>query len=240
MQETARLRDHLYFAADATAAQALGVSRMSVQRYKREIEREPGLVVRTQGPFRKTVCYRILRRPVTQRTSCQPKTSRAVCGPRYVRGPRCSGRAASGRRRKLVEKHPEKITDQGVVRANGAVTPFNAGDAVAAAVNVCQADGIPLAPSIRARMGKGAKALLESNFPPAVVVSACVVAIRTGWFGSVESIGQEIAVAKAGKRIRRDQYQQALDQTAFHMATSDSAVWAAVRQGNALHEGRTS
>lgn len=232
------MRDHLYFAADTTAAEALGVSRMSIQRYKREIERESDLVVRTQGPFRKTVCYRILRRPVTERTSCQPRTTRAVCSPRYVRGPRCSGRAASGRRRRLVERHPEKIAN-GVQRANGSVTPFNAADAVAAAVDVSRDKGYPLAPAIRARLGKGAKALLSADFPPAVVVSACVIAIRTGWFGSVESIGQEILVAKAGDRINRQQFQQALDQTTHQINTADSPVWQAMRE-DALRRAKES
>jgi hypothetical protein len=94
-----------------------------------------------------------------------------------------------------MEKHPEKIT-QGVERRDGSVTPFNAGDAIAAVVDVCREKRIPLAPSIRARLGKGAKALIEADFPPEIVVSACVVAVRTGWFGSVESIAQEIVVAK--------------------------------------------
>jgi hypothetical protein len=128
-----------------------------------------------------------------------------------------------------VERHPEKLSE-GVVRRNGEVTPWNAGDAVAATVDFCRTRGIPLAPSIRARLGKAAKALLESDFPPNVVVASCVVAIRTGWFGSVETIAQEMAVAQAGERMTRQAYVQAMHETSREMEHSESEVWKTLRE----------
>jgi hypothetical protein len=128
-----------------------------------------------------------------------------------------------------MENHPEKLSE-GVMRRNGETTPWNAGDAVAATVDFCRIRGIPLAPSIRARLGKAAKALLESDFPPQVVVASCVVAIRTGWFGSVESIAQEMVVAQAGERWTRQSYQRAMHETSREMERSESGVGKALRE----------
>jgi hypothetical protein len=128
-----------------------------------------------------------------------------------------------------MERHPERI--DGVVRADGSVTPLNAGDVVAAAVDVCRDTGIPLAPQVKARLGRSAKALLEAEFPPTTVVSACVVAIRTGWYGSVETIAQEMVVAQAGQRITREDFRRALDQTSHKIRTADTPIWEALRKG---------
>lgn len=134
-----------------------------------------------------------------------------------------------------MERHPERLTD-GVVRANGTVTPWNAGDAVAATVDACRAMGIPVAPSIKARLGKAAKSLLECGFDPQTVVAASVLAIETGWFGSVESIAQELVVAAAGQRRSRNEYQRALSEVNAHLATSDSVVWQTMREEIARRE----
>lgn len=128
-----------------------------------------------------------------------------------------------------MEKHPERL-GEGVVRKSGEITPFNAGDAVAATVDVCREMGIPVAPSIKARLGKGAKGLLESGFDPKIVCAAMVIAIRTGWFGSVESIAQEMVVATAGGRMARSEYQRALAETSTKLAHSESRVWQTMRE----------
>lgn len=129
-----------------------------------------------------------------------------------------------------MEKHPEKIGNEGVVRRSGEVTPFNAGDAIAAVNDIFRMQGIPLAPSVRARLGKGSKALIEAEFPPRIVVAACVVAIQTGWFGSVETIAQEMMVASMGGKKSRKDFQQALEETSRRIETSDSHVWKLMRE----------
>lgn len=142
-----------------------------------------------------------------------------------------------------MERHPERLTN-GVVRKNGEATPFNAGDAVAATVDLCRGMGIPVAPSIKARLGKGAKGLLECGFDPQIVCTSMVLAIEMGWFGSVESIAQELVVARAGRRRSKDEYQRALAETSAKLAHSESAVWQTMRdemarraEKEAIHEG---
>lgn len=127
-----------------------------------------------------------------------------------------------------MEQHPEKLSD-GLVRKSGEVTPFNAGDAIAATADVFNLQGVPLAPSIRARLGKGAKALLDASFPPQIVVAACVVAVRTGWFGSVESIAQEMVVAGSGQKATRDEYRTALAEVSEGIKREKSRVWQIMR-----------
>lgn len=128
-----------------------------------------------------------------------------------------------------MEQHPDVIQN-GIVRKSGQVTPFNAGDAVGAAVDVCADMGFPVAPSVKARIGKGAKGLIDAGFDPQVVTSAMVVAIRTGWFGSVETIAQEMVVAGSGSRIGRAEYQQVLAVTAARISKADSPVWQTMRE----------
>jgi hypothetical protein len=76
-----------------------------------------------------------------------------------------------------MEKHPEKIAATGVVRADGSVTPFNAGDAVAAVVEMY---ALPMLPSWKARLGKDAKILLDAGFAPNAVVLAMLTAVQMG------------------------------------------------------------
>ena len=128
-----------------------------------------------------------------------------------------------------MEQHPEVI-QQGIERASGERTPFNAGDAVGAAVDVCTDLGFPVAPSVKARIGKGAKALIGAGFDPQIVTSAMVIAIRTGWFGSVETIAQEMVVAQAGSRIGRSEYQQVLAATSTRISKAESPVWQTMRE----------
>lgn len=128
-----------------------------------------------------------------------------------------------------MEQHPDVIHD-GIVRKSGEVTPFNAGDAVAATVDVCKALGFPVAPQIKARVGKGAKALLEADFSPRIVVASCVHAIKTGWFGSVESIAQEMVVALSGERVGRDEHKRILAELSHQMDRRDSLVWQTMRE----------
>lgn len=138
-----------------------------------------------------------------------------------------------------MDNHPD-VLRQGIVRKSGEATPFNAGDAVGATVDVCREMGFPVAPQIKARLGKGAKELLDAGFDPKIVTSAMVVAVRTGWFGSVESIAQEMVVALAGGRMARAEYQQVLAATSHQMDRQESQVWQTMREEMARREERTS
>jgi hypothetical protein len=128
-----------------------------------------------------------------------------------------------------MENHLEVITN-GVMRVGGEVTPFGAGDAIAATVDIFGVQGIPLAPQVKARLGKGAKSLLEAGFNPQLVVAACVVAVRTGWFGSVETIAQEMVVAAAGASTTRRDFQEAISETTHKVETGQSRVWQLMRE----------
>lgn len=110
-----------------------------------------------------------------------------------------------------------------IVRAGGEETPFNAGDAVAAAIEVY---GMPIPGQIKARLGKGAKELLKDGFEPETVVAAVVAAIRMARPHLVASFGLEIQTAKAGVAVDWGEYRNAIrrlnaenkPQTAIDMA----------------------
>jgi len=129
-----------------------------------------------------------------------------------------------------MEKHPDKLFE--MERAAGPPSQFNAGDCVAATVDTCRELGFPIAPQVRARVGAAAKGLLESEFPPDVVVMACVQAVRNCWFGSVETIAQEMVVAASGAKTSRAEYAMVLGEVSQRMKTSNSRVWQVLREEN--------
>lgn len=94
-----------------------------------------------------------------------------------------------------MEKHPEKSTKTGVTRADGSITPFNAGDAVAAVVDMY---GLPIPRSFKARIGKSAKELLEDGFEPNVVCAAMLWAIKLARPHLVENLALEMQSAQHG------------------------------------------
>lgn len=94
-----------------------------------------------------------------------------------------------------MEKHPEKIAVTGVERADGSVTPFNAGDAVAAVVDMY---GLPIPREFRARIGKAAKELLEDGFEPNIVCAAMLWAIKLARPHLVANFALEMQSAQHG------------------------------------------
>ena len=94
-----------------------------------------------------------------------------------------------------------------VVRGSGAVTPFNAGDAVAAA---CDMYPGPIPSSWKARLGKSAKQLLEDGFDPPSICAALYMAIRRARPDMAESFVVEIAQAKTGVIWSWSEYRQFL------------------------------
>ena len=105
-----------------------------------------------------------------------------------------------------MEKHPEVIQN-GVTRASGEVTPFNAGDAIAAVVDMY---GLPMLPAWKARIGKDAKELLESGFSPNVVVVAMLTAVQMARPHLVQSFAVEFQNEAAGVAVDWSGYRRRL------------------------------
>lgn len=93
-----------------------------------------------------------------------------------------------------MEQHPEIITN-GVQRASGEVTPFNAGDALAAVIDMY---GLPIPREIKARIGKHAKELLEDGFEPNLVCAAMLWAVKLARPHLVPSLALEMQSASHG------------------------------------------
>ena len=93
-----------------------------------------------------------------------------------------------------------------IVRASGEMTPFNAGDAIAATVDVI---GF-IVPQFKARIGKHAKELLDGGCPADTVVAACVMGVRMGRPHLVQTYAQEIQNAKAGLTVDWPAYRAAI------------------------------
>jgi hypothetical protein len=106
-----------------------------------------------------------------------------------------------------MEVHPEKISSDGVVRRSGEVTPFNAGDAIAA---VCEMYGNPIPSQWRARLGKQAKELLDDGFKPNLVVAAMLTAVRMARPHLVTSFVMEMQNAQTGQTIDWTEYRRRL------------------------------
>jgi len=129
-----------------------------------------------------------------------------------------------------MEKHPDRLFE--VERVSGPPSQFNAGDVVAATVDTCREMGFPVALQVRARIGAAAKALFEAEFPPDVIVMACIQAVRNGWIGSVETIAQEMVVAAAGAKTTRAEYAMVVSEVSHRMKTQNSRVWQVLREEN--------
>lgn len=106
-----------------------------------------------------------------------------------------------------MEKHPEKIAVTGVTRADGTVTPFNAGDALAAVIDMY---GLPIPREIKARIGKAAKELLEDGFEPNVVCAAMLWAVKLARPHLVPSLALEMQSAQHGVLGTFPEYQSYL------------------------------
>jgi hypothetical protein len=227
MVDEARNRDdRAAIGSDEKRAQKLGASRMSIHRWKCEL-REAGLIKHDgyhvwdqrlpSGHPKRTVRWifptGVLRcRRVTQRSSSRrPNTPKPLVseGSNVYGGPGLRRCASRGRVRRLMDNHPERIR-QGVTRADGSTTPFNAGDAIAAVSDLCSAQGVRVPPTLRARLGKSAKVCLADGFDPEIVVAALFLAARRGRVSLVEEILLDLQWAKSGQHLGPIEYRKAL------------------------------
>lgn len=83
-----------------------------------------------------------------------------------------------------------------IPRASGELTPFNARDALGTAIVYY---GLPLPRSFKARLGKGAKELLEDGFPPNTVIAALVLCCEAGRPHLASSFAVDLTNAQAGQ-----------------------------------------
>lgn len=109
-----------------------------------------------------------------------------------------------------MEKYPEKL-DDGIVRKSGEITPYNAGDVVAAVVEIFAEQGIPLSGRFRGMLGRAAKDLLESGFDYFTVVTASVMAVKRGAPQNTIFIAQDLVMMRAGVKMTRREYERALE-----------------------------
>jgi hypothetical protein len=96
-----------------------------------------------------------------------------------------------------MEQHPEKLSE-GVARKSGEVTPFNAGDALAAVID---AYGSPIPRRLTPRFGKAAKELLEDGFTPPIVCGALLRALYRSRVDLVDQYAMELQNASKGEHL---------------------------------------
>jgi hypothetical protein len=98
-----------------------------------------------------------------------------------------------------------------VERANGDVTPANAGDVVGTVVDIFAESGIPLSGRYRGMIGRHAKDLLDSRFDYSTVVVASVMACKRGVPQHITFIAQDLVMAQGGQRMSRKEYERAIE-----------------------------
>jgi hypothetical protein len=125
----------------------------------------------------------------------------------------------------MMEKHPE-LLDEGLVRRNGTVTPFNAADVLAAVVEEYDA---PLLPRQKARLGKAAKELLEAGFDPQVVGRAMFQSLLRARIDLVPNIALEIQNARGGRHKSYQAWQEEL-RSANRQAQPEDTIRRALRE----------
>jgi len=190
----------------ATLVKKTGRSERSVQYALRRLEADGEIVclghTLPDGRRVRTRVYRIA--PEALRAE-KPRTTAGSrrFAPQTRSGP--SRRPKLGRRRHLVENHPE-VVDEGVVDRNGVVRPWNAADCVAAVVDTLRLYDVPIVRSWRGIVGRRAKELLDDGFAPEVVVASCVIAIRRGQPQIAHCIAMDAMLVQQGQHLSRMEY----------------------------------
>lgn len=108
-----------------------------------------------------------------------------------------------------MERHPEKISE-GVVRKDGSVTPWNAGDVLGATLDAFRTLGIPVASRHRAIIGRQVKELLTDGFDPHTLILASAIALKRMEPQNLHFIAGDLVMARGGVRMTRLEYEKAL------------------------------
>jgi hypothetical protein len=110
-----------------------------------------------------------------------------------------------------MEHHPDVISDQGIQRANGEVTPVNAGDVLARVIDELRLARLPLSSQAKGIIAKQIKSLLEDGFDWQIVGHAAVLAIKRGTPQHTHFIAGDLAAASAGVWLStREEYRRAV------------------------------
>lgn len=125
-----------------------------------------------------------------------------------------------------MERHPETLAGEGVVRRHGKVTPFNAADALAI---VLDEYGQPVPRQHKARLGKAAKELLEDGFDPQTVCRALLIAVYRARVDLAPTIALELQSAVGGKYLGWKRYQADLESLSRRSRPED-AIRRALRE----------
>jgi hypothetical protein len=110
-----------------------------------------------------------------------------------------------------MEEHPEIPDNEGLVRANGSITPWNAADILAAVIDVFTENNVPITSRAKGMIGRQAKELLEDGFDHSTIVVAAVTVLRRGDPHNLHFVAQDLVMARAGRRMTRREYYQALE-----------------------------
>ena len=108
-----------------------------------------------------------------------------------------------------MERHPEKLTE-GIVRKDGSVTPWNAGDILGAVVDKFRLANIPIASRHKAIIGKQVKELLADGFDPHTLILASAIALKRMEPQNLHFIAGDLVMARGGVRMTRREYERAL------------------------------
>lgn len=111
-----------------------------------------------------------------------------------------------------MERHPDVISKQGIVRADGSITPANAGDALGHIIDWFRDHGMPITRQSKGMIAQQAKQLLEDGFDYAIVVSAGILAVRRCAPHQMHYIASDLAAATAGQWIStREEYRKTVE-----------------------------
>jgi len=109
-----------------------------------------------------------------------------------------------------MESHPERRSDEGIVRADGRVTPATAADVIAAVVDTFALDGIPVASRHKGMLAKQAKELLSDGYSWKLLVMASVYSLRRSQPQNMHFIANDLNMAGARKYMTRRDWDVAL------------------------------
>lgn len=214
-------RQRCFYGSQGKIAEATGLSLATVKRRMREMESDDvpaderirrtgemscrwGKLIPVYTVPGRRLCTSDLQSTTCRTTTSTSTTTKLTLGRAWAR---YSPPRSSGRRRRIIE-NAEHGTD--VVRKDGTITTFNAGDAVAAIVDSLKIHGVRLPPAWRGILGRHTKALLDDGYPPEEVVAAGVVAVRRGAPQLMQFIAGDLSLVRAGIRLDRHGYETEL------------------------------
>ena len=233
MVEEARFRDQRSFGSDGNHAQALGVCRRTVIRWKKQLEDE-GKIIRcgwhSWGVGKRTVVYRfdgappqkescgstgtsepVRRRPcaknVTQRLRRSTPTPSGLGTNRYGR---TNAFGCATKRREMDEFEVAEQAAMGSQHDAYLDRQPSAQEVIANVVDTFSEKGIPIPSRHKGIIGKQAKELLADGFDVSTLTIAAVVALKRGEPQNMHFVASDLVMARAGQKLSRSEYERML------------------------------